>query len=283
MHLLMICTAIIIACYLRNCWQQSQRNWHLRWQKTLFSFLFPPLLIFMTAIALACMGPQGQMGGLQTSWFSYVLALSYLIFCGILAIKQLWQGWQSLKSTRNCPAVNLAGRQVRLLDTKALFAASIGFWQPELVISQGLVQTLSPQQLETVLVHEEGHYHYRDTFWFFWLGWIRSCSFWLPNTENIWQELLALRELRADAYAALQVDPLLLAESILLVASTPAAVTPLLCCATLSSSSLDRLQQRIEALLEPPAAALEFNLFNLRFCHRFLLALLPLVTVMFHS
>jgi hypothetical protein len=31
----------------------------------------------MTAIALLCMGANGQMGGLQTGWFSYSLALSF--------------------------------------------------------------------------------------------------------------------------------------------------------------------------------------------------------------
>ncbi|MDM9379230.1 M56 family metallopeptidase [Chlorogloeopsis sp. ULAP01] len=279
MHLLMICAVITVCCWLRFSWQQPQGNWAVRWQRTLFLFLFPPLLILMTAIALLCMGSQGQMGGLQTGWFSYVLALSYLIFSGILGIKLLWEGWQSVKSTRNCPVVNLAGRQVRLLNTGALFAASIGFWQPELVLSQGLVKTLSTAHLETVLAHEQGHCHYRDTFWFFWLGWVRACTHWLPNTENLWQELLILRELRADAHAASKVDPLLLAESLLLVASTP-PVTSLICCAALGSSATDRLEQRIEALLEQPQSTPEFNLTS---WHSFLLAFLPLVTVIFHS
>ncbi|MCX7596709.1 MAG: M56 family peptidase, partial [Fischerella sp.] len=122
-------------------------------------------------------------------------------------------------------------------------------------------------------------YHYRDTFWFFWLGWVRSCTVWLPNTEALWQELLILRELRADAHAALQVDPLLLAESLILVVSTP-PVSSEICCAALAYSSAERLEQRIEALLGQPEPISELNT---QFWNRFFLALLPLLTVIFHS
>ncbi|WP_026732567.1 M56 family metallopeptidase [Fischerella sp. PCC 9605] len=279
MHLLMIFAALTLACWFRCSWTDFQGSWAERWRRALFFFLFPPLLLFMTAIALLCMGPQGKMGGLQTGCFGYVVALSCLGFFAILCLKRAWQGWRSVKSTRSCPLVNIASKQVRLLNTGALFAGQIGFWQPELVLSQGLLQILSPAHLETVLAHEQGHYYYRDTFWFFWLGWVRSCTVWLPNTEALWQELLVLRELRADAHAALQVDPLLLAESLVLVVSTP-PVSPEICCAALASNSAERLEQRIEALLGQPEPISEFNT---QFWNRFLLALLPLLTVIFHS
>lgn len=279
MHLLMILMALAISVWFRHSWSDSQDTWKQRWQRTLFFFLFPPLLIIMTAIALLCMGPQGKMGGLQAGWFGYVFALILLAFFAALCIKLAWQGWRSVKSARECPIVNLAGRQVRLLNTGALFAGQIGFWQPELVLSQGLLETLSPTHLETVLAHEQGHYHYRDTFWFFWLGWVRSCTAWLPNTDALWQELLVLRELRADAHAASQVDPLLLAESLVLVISTP-PITSEICCAALGSSSVARLEQRIEALLEQSEPTSESHLLS---WHSFLLALLPLITVIFHS
>ncbi|WP_193197767.1 M56 family metallopeptidase [Nostoc sp. MG11] len=280
MHLMMIVIVLAVAWWLRSSWNQPQGSWNLRWRRSLFLFLFPPLLIFMTAIAVLCMGPQGQMGGMYTGWFSYVLALISLAFFAILCIKLAFQGLQSVKSARNCHLIKLEDREVRLLQTGALFAGQIGFWQPELVVSQGLLQTLSPTHIESVLAHEQGHYYYRDTFWFFWLGWVRSCTAWLPNTEPLWQELLVLRELRADGYAALQVDPLVLAESLLLVVSI-SPVLPEICCAALGSSGAgDRLEQRIEALLMPAELAPEVQLQS---WHSFLLAFLPLVTVIFHT
>ncbi|KAB8331036.1 M56 family metallopeptidase [Scytonema tolypothrichoides VB-61278] len=279
MHLIMIVAALLVVYWIRCQWTQPQGTWSERWQYALFLFFFPPLLIFMTAIAVLCMGPQGKMSGLQTGWFSYVLALISLAFCAVLCIKLAWGGWQSVKSARNCSLVDLGGRQVRVLDTGVPFAGQIGFWQPELVLSQGLLHTLSPEQLETVLAHEQGHYHYRDTFWFFWLGWVRSCTAWLPNTEALWQELLALRELRADAHAASQVDPLLLAESLLLVVSSP-PISSEICCAALGSNHVDRLEQRVEALLAQPEAVPEVKLQS---WNSYLLAFLPLVTVIFHT
>ncbi|MEH1830498.1 MAG: M56 family metallopeptidase [Nostoc sp.] len=280
MHLIMILNALAVAWWLRSSWNQHQGSWSRRWQRSLFLFLFPPLLIFMTAIAVLFMGPQGEMGGMYTGSVSYVVALIYLAFFAILCIKLAFQGWQSVESAHNCPLVNLGDKRARLLQTDALFAGQIGFWQPELVISQGLLQTLSPDHLESVLAHEQGHHYYRDTFWFFWLGWVRSCTAWLPNTEPLWEELLALRELRADSYAALQVDPLVLAESLLLVVSTSPVLSEICCAALDSSGAGDRLEQRIEALLAPPEPIQEPQLQS---WHGFLLALLPLVAVIFHS
>lgn len=279
MHLLMILSALTVAYWIRSQSTQIQENWHERWQKTLFLFLFPPLLILTTDIALLCMGPQGKMGGLQTGCFGYVVALITLAFIAISCIKLAVEGWQSIKSTRNCIPTYIAGQQVRVLNTRALFAGQIGFWQPHLVLSEGLLQTLTPEQLETVFAHEQGHFHYRDTFWFFWLGWARFCTAWLPNTDALWQELLTLRELRADTYAASRVDPLLLAESLLLVASSP-SVSSEVCCAALGSSSAERLEQRIEALLEEPQPIPQSNL---QLWKSFLLAFLPIITVIFHT
>ncbi len=277
MHLLMIVTAVTIACWLRSSGSIPQGNWHLRWQKTLFLFLFPPLLIFMTVTSVVCMGTQGKMGGMYTDSFSYLLALIFLGFFNIFGIKLAFQGWKAIKSAREYPQINLAGKPARLLQTGALFAGQIGFWQPELVVSQGLLKTLSPAHLESVLAHEQGHYQYRDTFWFFSLGWVRACTAWLPNTEPLWQELLVLRELRADSYAASQVDPLVLAESLLLVVSNN-PITSDICCAALGAG--DRLEQRIEALLTPSEPISEAQLQS---WHIFLLAFLPLVTVIFHT
>jgi Zn-dependent protease with chaperone function len=280
MHLMMILAALVIGWWLRASWIGPQGSWNLRWQRSLFLFLFPPLLLFMTAIAVLCMGTQGQMGGMYTGWVSYTVAAMYLAFFVIICIKLFILGWQSVKSARNCPLVNLGGKQARLLDTASLFAGQIGFWQPELVVSQGLLQTLSPDHLESVLAHEQGHHYYRDTFWFFWLGWVRSCTAWLPNTDSLWSELLVLRELRADRYAASQVDPLLLAESLLLVVNS-APVLSEICCAALGSPGVgDRLEQRIEALLTPPQQTPETQLQS---WNGFLLAFLPLVAVIFHT
>ncbi|MEO1428177.1 MAG: M56 family metallopeptidase [Cyanobacteria bacterium J06633_8] len=279
MHLLIIFLALTGACITRFQWSQSSAKWNERWHKALFLFLFPPLLIFMTTFALLFMGPQGTMGGLQTGCYGYLIALTLMAFFALLCIKQAWLGWLSVKSTRNCPKVDVAGKQVRLLDTGALFAGQIGFLKPELVLSTGLLATLSSNHIETVLAHEQGHYYYQDTFWFFWLGWMRECTSCLPNTEALWQELLTLRELRADAHAVSSVDPLLLAESLLMVVNSPPISSEVLC-AALASPSTNRLEERVEALLSQPQPTPEVKFTSLKWL---VWTFIPLVSVVFHS
>lgn len=171
----------------------------------------------------------------------------------------------------------MEGQASRVLNIPALFAAQIGFWNPELVISQGLLNTLNQDQLAAVLAHEQAHDYYHDTFWFFWLGWLRQLTCWLPNTEALWQELLVVRELRADHWAVQQVDPLLLAESLLLVVRAPLTQPEPFCAAF--GAGADRLAERIEVLLAQPE---QFPASEIESWPWLWLLLLPLLSIMLH-
>ncbi len=280
MHLVMILVALGAACLLRCYPFEAWGNWTQRWQWALFLFLLPPLLLIGTALAVLCMGPQGQMMGWRTDWYSYCLVLGGVVvaiaFCGKLG----FEGWQSLRQARAHSQINLDGNPARLLDNPLLFSAQIGFWQPELVVSRGLLQQLSPEHLDAVLTHEQAHAYYRDTFCFFWLGCLRRISRWLPNTEALWQELLVLRELRADRWAAQRVDALLLAESLLLMASAPVTASEEVCAAFSCAAPRNRLQERIDALLGEPELPARLGSWRWSWV---LLSLLPLMAVPFHN
>ena len=314
MHLLMILATLGLAWLLRLGWKQPTGNWSQRWQKTLLFFLFPPLLIMMTAVAVLCMGPQGEMMGLHTGWLSYWLVFGGVGISFCFCLKLGITAWQSLQRIRTYPQIELGNREsgmgnvseeikqqgrgcefvtssnppqlggssttARLLENSTLFIAQVGFWQPELLVSRGLLHRLQPEYLEAVLTHEQAHHYYRDTFWFFWLGWVRCCSAWLPNTESLWQELLLLRELRADSWAAQKVDSLLLAESLLMMVST--SVMPLegFCAAFSCAVPRNRLEERIDALLGEGDFSAPSNIWTWSWI---ILALLPLVAVPFHS
>jgi Zn-dependent protease with chaperone function len=280
MHLVMILATLTLAWLLRLSWSEPIGNWTQRWQQALLCFLLPPLLLLMTALAVVCMGPQGEMIGLHADRFSYCLGLGCVSFAVFLCLKLAGEGCQSLQKIRIYPQIDLNGKSARLLDNAILFSAQIGFWQPELVVSQGLLQTLKPEHLEAVLIHEQAHYYYRDTFWFFWLGWLRQMTAWLPNTESLWQELLVLRELRADRWAARHVDALLLAESLLMVVNEQMRASENFCAAFSCAITRDRFQQRIDALLGESASPTESSWWSWSWL---LLALLPLVAVPFHS
>ncbi|GBO54722.1 hypothetical protein APA_2773 [Pseudanabaena sp. lw0831] len=287
-HFVMIFGSLCLAWGLRYGWQNSGDvtqpvSWQMRWQKALVSFVLPPLLVMMTAIAVLCMGSEGQMIGLQAGRLSYAIALMFLIYSIFRSGQLAWIGWQSLQKLQNlvvdCKALNPINEPLKLLNMPMLFAAQIGFWRSHLFVSQGLLDTLDADHLEAVLLHERAHAHYRDTFWFFWLGCLRQVMPWLPNTQALWEELLLLRELRADRWAAQYADGLLLAESLLAMVSNNMQLTPTFAAAFGATNPSDRLEVRVNFLLADPEPLPQFSwrsLFWIGF------SLLPLAVLPLH-
>jgi len=279
MHLTLILLAIGVSGLARFSWRRAI-GWGARWQNALIAFLLPPLLLLTTAVAVLCMGTQGRMLGLPAGWIGYLLALSFLATAIGLLLRLGELGGRSLRQMQAYPTLERGEAIGYVLNTTHLFAAQIGFWNSHLVVSQGLLDRLTPEQLEAVLTHERAHAHYRDTFWFFWLGWLRHLTVWLPQTEALWQELLLLRELRADRWAAQAIDPLLLAESLLLtVKETPLSATHF-CAAFSAAAPLNRLEERIDALLLPSEGDESGDRISLL---GLWVALVPLFTVLFHQ
>ncbi|MGP0128096.1 MAG: M56 family metallopeptidase [cyanobacterium endosymbiont of Rhopalodia musculus] len=254
MHLLMIVVALILAWSIRLYTPLSHIPWTTRWQRSLFCFVFSPLLLLMTAIAVMVMGCHGKMLGWQSSWYGYLFAIGFLIFTTTSIVKLAFQGWQSIQTTNNYPQKIIEGKTVRLLDTSLPYSAQVGFWNSKLVISKGLLDTLDKDHFSAVVAHEEAHTQYRDTFWFFILGWLGYISPWLPKTDELWQDLLLLREIRADKRASQQVDPLLIAESLVIVAQKIHVISENITTGVMEVAFHDkvisgRLNERIDALL----------------------------------
>ena len=285
-HFVMILGSLCLAWGLRYSWQNSndadQLSWLQRWQKALVCFVLPPLLVVMTAIAVLCMGADGQMIGFEAGRLSYAIALIFLIYSVVRSVQLALNGWQSLQKLENLvvdlPSDHLIAEPVKLLNMPMLFAAQIGFWRSQLFISQGLLDQLDRDHLEAVLLHERAHAHYHDTFWFFWLGCLRQVMPWLPNTQILWEELLLVREVRADRWAAQYADGLVLAESLLAMVSSnmqPETFTA----AFGATSGSDRLEERIDFLLANPQPLPQFSwrsLFWIGF------SLLPLAVLPLH-
>lgn len=277
-HLDLILLAIGVAVTVRWVALRSGKTWADRWQRTLGLFLFSPLLLLMTAIAVLQMGQHGQMLGLPVGEIGYACALGFLSYGVACLIWQFWTGWRSLHRIQQYPQVEIQRRQAYLLDTAIPFAAQVGFWRSELVVSQGLLAQLTPAQIEAVLAHEQSHTHYHDTFWFFGLNWLRQMTAWLPKTEHLWQELLLLREMRADYWAAQQVDAILVAETLLQMAQAPLMQVENACAAVSAGPDLTRLEERIESLLSGHAD-MEAPAFPWLWV---LVALVPCLTIALH-
>ncbi len=279
MHLLLLGLSLGLALFLRRQPQLQSQTWTQRWQQAWVAMIIPPLLLLMSAIAVIWMGPKGQMLGQPTGWLSYGLAWGFCAW-GIVLAGGLWlQATRSLQQIRHYPIKSVNGITVRLLEQPILFCAQIGLWHCELVVSQELLNSLNIEQQNAVLTHEQAHRYYRDTFWFFWLGWCRRLTAWLPQTDVYWEELLLLRELRADQWAARQVDPLLLAESLLLMVRHPLSLSMDHCAPFSALVSPSRFTERIEALLTPS----EPSQLNRQVPWRWMiLIVLPLLSIPFH-
>jgi Zn-dependent protease with chaperone function len=278
MHLLTILTVVILAVIIRYQSTPSLGEWSQRWYKTLFLFCFPGLLLLTTAITVLYMGCHGEMLGVEAGSVGCFISGGLILFATGSLLKLAVQGDRSIRQVRNYPQQVVENTTARILEFDLPYSAQIGFWKSELVISRGLLTTLDREHLAAVIAHEQAHVLYRDTFWFFWLGWIRSFSFWLPNTGVLWHELLLLRELRADRKAAESVDFLLLAESLLAVTKAPLEA-PVWCAGLNDVQIGDRLQERIDSLLNQTESVPGDRWYNWTWLY---LLLMPLLTIPLH-
>ena len=104
----------------------------------------------------------GDRGSWNQRWiaamFSFVLPPLLLLTSARASIRQLQrypvQGWAAL------------GLRARLLPLDVPFIAQVGLWNPEIVISQGLLTQLDADHLKAVIAHEQAHAQYHDTVWF---------------------------------------------------------------------------------------------------------------------
>ncbi len=282
MHLIMIVTALALGIGIRLsyslwCYQMS------RWQRSLIAFVVPPLLLLMTAVAIISMGYHGEMLGFHASRFSYLLTIFFLGFALIRLLEITYRGWLATQKIKDYPQKNINNNIARIININLPYSAQVGFWNSELIMSNGLLETLDNDHLKAVIAHEKAHSHYHDTFWFFWLGWLKRISFWLPKTHELWQDLLLLREIRADQQAAQTVDPLMLAESLLIIAQEVQKIATTNSVGVVEAGFHDiemnnHLEERINALFSES----DYFRFEGIDWHCILFTLLPLISIPFH-
>ena len=205
--------------------KQGTKQWSKQWWWTLTALALPPLWLLNGLIAVLLMGTGGTMWGRPVGALGSVLAVGGLGWAIAQLIIAWYQGQQSIKALQTLPTVAVqhlnTQLKARLIEQPLPYAAQVGFWRSQLVISEGFLTQLSPEQIQAVLAHEAAHAKNHDTFVFFWLGWLHRLVAWLPGSQQLWQELLLLREIRADRQAAQTTDPLDVAEALLLMAKFP--------------------------------------------------------------
>ncbi|MBT9316537.1 M56 family metallopeptidase [Leptothoe spongobia] len=282
MHASLMVGAISTALLLRVVFaHRCLQNAH--WLAVLSLLIVSPLLLLTTAVAIIVMGPHGHMVSPIEGWISYGAAWSFITASLGLLVYLGWQAQASITHVQQYPQKLVQNTSSRVIDQGTVFSAQIGLWSSELVISQGLINTLDSEHLAAVIAHENAHAYYRDTFWFFWLGWLQRLSRWLPYTDDLWQELLLLREIRADNWATHSVDRITLAESLVQVIAAPLAPIAVANFSCIAPSS--RLSRRIDALLSDQqdyGFQPQWSLMTYGCLASLVLGLFPLCSIPFH-
>ncbi len=118
-----------------------------------------------------------------TSWLG--IALLAVWACGFAAVALMrWRGWLRVQAAVKAGTPIDIGVAVAVRSSPALLEPGVvGFLRPTLLLPQGILQTLTPTQLEAVLAHELAHIRRRDNltaalhmlvealFWFYPLIW----------------------------------------------------------------------------------------------------------------
>lgn len=176
-----------------------------------------------------------------------------LWFCGFVALSGLWliRSARLYALVRDARDVSTALPLPVKTSTALLEPGLVGIWRPVLLLPEGILQRLSPQEMDAIEAHERCHCRRRDNltaaihmlitnlFWFHPLLW------WLGG------RLIAERE-RACDESVLDAgnDPATYADSILKVCAFFTR-SPIACAAGVSGADL---KQRMEMIMENRAA-----------------------------
>ena len=127
------------------------------------------------------------------------------------------------------------------------YAFSLGFLRPVIVVSSGLVRTLTTVELEAVLLHEAAHAANRDPLKIFLARTLAKAFFYIPIVKGIRDRYLLRLEISADRLAVnvLKVQPLASALAKLLQAPTEKNA------AWVTASMVNATQERIRYLMDP--------------------------------
>jgi Zn-dependent protease with chaperone function len=92
-------------------------------------------------------------------------------------------------------------RRVRVIDSPEPFSFAYGAWRPRVVVSQGLLECASPDELQAVLVHERYHVRNLDPLKVVLTRALAATFFLVPALRELERRYLAGRELAADRRA----------------------------------------------------------------------------------
>lgn len=87
-----------------------------------------------------------------------IMIAGLLVFTVIIMSKRIWkQFFYSKRLKRNLVSITRKGKQVYVLSTLQITAFTIGLFRPKIVISEGMFQAFSEEEIDAIVLHEEYH------------------------------------------------------------------------------------------------------------------------------
>ncbi|MBL4868769.1 MAG: M56 family metallopeptidase [Pseudomonadales bacterium] len=163
-----------------------------------------------------CIGPPAS--HMATTGELAVISIVFsLLFVGMTTAFWQWRRTHMLLNQLDIASQTILAPNIQLIEAGLPLAFSLGVFKPRAVLSTGLVNRLTSQQLHIVCAHEAKHIHYRDGLYKWLLCFM--CSFHWPGVKRaLLKEHVISLEIRADQQVALNIqNPIAVAETIVTV------------------------------------------------------------------
>lgn len=95
----------------------------------------------------------------------------------------------------------LSGLPLRVVTSPRPLAFTVGLWHPQIVVSQGIVSSLSEAELRAVLFHERSHARRRDPLRLLVVRFLADALWFLPVARSLARDFVDAVEESADDWA----------------------------------------------------------------------------------
>ena len=195
----------------------------------------------LSVFLLLLLAPHSMMGRVEAacryagyclhalpSWIQFTLWPTITALLGLLVVRMGWTGLTAVRASRRVrraviaratPIEASAPHPVYEAADPRVFAWTVGLRRPLIVVSQGLRESLPPEELAVVLAHEEAHASSHDNMILLISRIIESALFFVPGISRASGGVRRCVEISADASASRGTgDRLLVAASVSRVA-----------------------------------------------------------------
>ncbi|KEK24652.1 M56 family metallopeptidase [Bacillus gaemokensis] len=162
-----------------------------------YPFLFENKVFFLSQFCLFEL--QKHMG--ELSMVRIVMG-GLLLFTLFIVCKRMWkQFYYSQKLKRNLVGITRKEKQLYLLPSLEVTAFTIGLFHPKIVISEGVFQSFTEEEIDAIVLHEEYHQKSRDPLKLFLFTLLAEGMMYVPILKGMLHRYHTYQELLADKYA----------------------------------------------------------------------------------